>query len=40
VRALKIEIDEAKRQKQVAEITETDYFQQLREKARRLRDKE
>ncbi|MEJ2209340.1 MAG: response regulator [Anaerolineae bacterium] len=40
VRALKIEIDESKRQKQVAEITETDYFQQLREKARRLRDKE
>jgi len=40
VRALKIEIDEAKRQKQVAEITETDYFQELRDKARRLRDKE
>ncbi len=40
VRALKIEIDEAKRKKQVAEITETDYFQQLRERARRLRSRE
>jgi twitching motility two-component system response regulator PilH len=39
VQALKIEIDEAKRQKQVAEITETDYFQQLRERARRIRDR-
>jgi len=40
VQALKIEIDETKRQKQVAEITETDYFQELRERARRLRDRE
>jgi GAF domain-containing protein len=39
VQALKIEIDEAKRERQVAEITETDYFQQLRERARRMRDK-
>ena len=39
VQALKIEIDQAKREKQVAEITETDYFQQLRERARRIRDK-
>lgn len=39
VQALKIEIDEAKRQRQVAEITETDYFQQLRDRARRLRRK-
>jgi twitching motility two-component system response regulator PilH len=37
VQALKIEIDEAKRQRQVAEITDTDYFQQLRDRARRLR---
>ena len=37
VQALKIEIDQAKREKQVAEITETDYFQHLRERARRLR---
>jgi twitching motility two-component system response regulator PilH len=40
VQALKIEIDEAKRRKQVAEITETDYFQQLRDRARRLRNRE
>jgi GAF domain-containing protein len=40
VHALKIEIDETKRKKQVAEITETDYFQELRERARRLRDRE
>jgi CheY-like chemotaxis protein len=40
VRALKIEIDETKRKKQVAEITETEYFQQLRERARRIRKKE
>ncbi len=40
VQALKIEIDEAKRKKQVAEITETDYFQQLRDRARRLRSRE
>jgi twitching motility two-component system response regulator PilH len=39
VQALKIEIDEAKRERQVAEITETDYFQQLRDRARRLRRK-
>ncbi|MBN1658962.1 MAG: response regulator [Anaerolineae bacterium] len=39
VHALKIEIDETKRKKQVAEITETDYFQELRERARRLRDR-
>jgi twitching motility two-component system response regulator PilH len=39
VQALKIEIDHAKRERQVAEITETDYFQQLRERARRLRRK-
>jgi predicted nucleic acid-binding Zn-ribbon protein len=40
VQALKIEIDETKRKKQVAQITETEYFQQLRERARRIRDKE
>ncbi|HSJ55673.1 MAG TPA: response regulator [Anaerolineae bacterium] len=40
VHALKIEIDETKRKKQVAEITETDYFQELRERARRLRERE
>jgi CRP-like cAMP-binding protein len=35
---LRIEIDEEKRKKQVAEITETDYFQDLAREARRLRD--
>jgi len=34
---LRIEIDEAKKERQVAEITETEYFQDLREKARGLR---
>jgi nitrate/nitrite-specific signal transduction histidine kinase len=34
---LRIEIDEAKKARQVAEITETDYFQELRDKAKALR---
>lgn len=34
---LRIQIDEAKRERDVAEITETEYFQQLRDKASRLR---
>ncbi|XFA72374.1 cache domain-containing protein [Thermosynechococcaceae cyanobacterium Okahandja] len=34
---LKIEIDQEKRKKAVAEITETDYFQSLRDRARSLR---
>ena len=33
VAELRIEIDEAKKAQQVAEITETDYFQQLQQKA-------
>ncbi len=33
VAELRIEIDEAKKAQQVAEITDTDYFQQLRQKA-------
>jgi len=37
IEALQIQIDEARTAKQVAEITETDYFQALREKADRLR---
>lgn len=36
---LRIEIDESKKARQVSEITETDYFHQLQEKARRLRAK-
>ncbi len=37
VQELRIEIDEVKKARQVAEITETDYFRDLREKAQRLR---
>jgi hypothetical protein len=37
VQALRIEIDESRKARQVAEITETDYFQDLQRKARRLR---
>jgi CRP/FNR family cyclic AMP-dependent transcriptional regulator len=40
VAALSIEIDNAKQARQVAEITETDYFQHLRSKARELRAQE
>lgn len=40
IKELRIEIDEAKRAKQVAEITETDYFRQLREKAERFRGRD
>jgi DNA-binding response OmpR family regulator len=35
---LRIQIDEAKRERDVAEITETEYFQQLRDKASKLRN--
>jgi len=38
VRALRIEIDQAKKAREVAEITESDYFRQLKERAQRLRD--
>ena len=37
IRELRIEIDEAKKSKAVAEITESDYFQELQKRARRLR---
>jgi ribosomal protein L12E/L44/L45/RPP1/RPP2 len=37
VEELKIEIDQAKRQSQVNEITDTDFFQDLQRKARKLR---
>lgn len=37
VQELRIEIDQTKKAKQVAEITETEYFQTLRESAARLR---
>ena len=37
VQQLRIEIDEAKAERQVAEITETDYFRDLQQRAARLR---
>jgi hypothetical protein len=39
VTQLTIEIDQKKRERQVAEITETDYFQQLQEKSRLIRSR-
>jgi hypothetical protein len=39
IQELRIEIDMAKKERQVAEITESDYFQELREKARGLRSR-
>ena len=37
IKQLSVEIDEVKRRKQVAEITETDYFRDLQRRARELR---
>ena len=37
IQQLRIEIDEVKRQQQVAEITETDFFQDLKNKAEEIR---
>jgi CheY-like chemotaxis protein len=39
IHTLRIEIDEAQKARQVSEITETEYFQTLREKARALRER-
>jgi CheY-like chemotaxis protein len=39
IRVLRIEIDEAQKARQVSEITETDYFQGLQQKARALRQR-
>jgi GAF domain-containing protein len=39
IQQLRIEIDEVKRQKQVSEIVDTDFFQDLRAKARAMRDR-
>jgi GAF domain-containing protein len=39
IQELRIEIDEVKRQKQISEIVETDFFQDLQEKARAVRDR-
>ncbi len=38
IQQLRIEIDEVKRQKQVSEIVDTDFFQSLTEKARAMRE--
>jgi GAF domain-containing protein len=37
IRRLEIRVDAGKRERQVSAITETEYFQQLRDKARELR---
>ena len=37
IHALRIEVDQAKKARQVSEITDTDYFQELQKKARTLR---
>ena len=39
VEALKIEIDETKRKKQVSEIADSDFFRELQAKARDMRAK-
>jgi hypothetical protein len=39
IRVLNVQIDEAKRARQVAEIADTDYFQVLQQKARQLRER-
>jgi GAF domain-containing protein len=39
IRALHVQIDEVKRARQVAEITDTDYFQTLQQRARTLRER-
>jgi len=38
VRELRVEIDQMKKARQVSEITETDYFRTLRERAQRMRE--
>ncbi len=39
IQQLRIEVDEARKAKQVSEIVDTDYFQKLSEEARRLRER-
>jgi len=39
IRELRIEIDHVKREKQVAEITDSDYFRQLQQKAQEIKAK-
>lgn len=40
VQDLRIEIDEVKKRRQVAEITETEYFRDLCDRAQRLRERQ
>ena len=40
IEELRIEIDAVKRDKQVAEITDSDYFQELQRKAKDIRENE
>jgi hypothetical protein len=40
VRRLSIQIDQAKKERQVEEIVESDYFQSLRAQAKKLREQE
>lgn len=40
IRELRIEIDKVKRDKQVAEITDSSYFKELQQKAQKLREKD
>jgi DNA repair ATPase RecN len=37
VQELRIQVDETRKEREVAEITESEYFQQLKQKARKLR---
>jgi hypothetical protein len=39
IRQLRIEIDEARRQQQIAEIVETDFFQNISTRAQELRER-
>ena len=39
IQQLRIEVDEVKRQKQVSEIVDSDFFQGLRSKARNMRER-
>jgi len=39
IEELRVEIDEARKKRQVEEITDTNYFRELQEKARKLRNK-
>jgi nitrate/nitrite-specific signal transduction histidine kinase len=40
VEELKIEIDQTRRVQQVSQITQTEYFQELKKKAKKMRDSE